>query len=400
MQFANEPFDPWDPANRPDPHRMYRQMREQSPVYRGIGPVTGRSFWFLTRYEDVSQALRDQRMGREIRKVPEAVRAQHEFEGGEAFEMINRHMLNYDPPDHTRLRRLVSHTFTPKRIRELQPRIDEITADLLSTIDGEFDLIADLALPLPITVIAEMLGVPIEDVDLFRTMVDRVLRPSSEEAALTAGMDLIQYINEAIEYRRSRPGDDLLSALIHVEDNGDRLDHFELLSMVQLLLIAGHETTVNLVGNGMIELMSHPDQQKQLVSYPELIDSAIEEMLRYNGPVETPFPRFAYEDVEMSDTVIPAGDQIVPVLLGANRDPDHFDDPDSFDISRDPNKHLAFGFGVHYCLGAPLARLEARSAIGQLLARMPEVHLTIDRDDLQWHPDFFLRGVKSIPVAG
>ena len=205
MAYTNEPFDPWDETIRPDPHPMYRDMRQEAPVYRGIGPVAGRSFWFLTRYDDVSKALRDPRMGREVGKVPEAVRGQHEFEG-DAFEMVNRHMLNYDPPDHTRLRRLVSSTFTPKRIRELQPRIDEISAELLDTAGEEFDLIADLALPLPITVIAELLGVPIEDGDRFRSMVDGMLRPVSQEAAMNAGMELIQYINEAIEIRRGAPG--------------------------------------------------------------------------------------------------------------------------------------------------------------------------------------------------
>jgi cytochrome P450 PksS len=362
--------------------------------------VTGRSFWFLTRYDDVVTALRDSRLGREVGKVPDEVRAQHEFDTDQMFDMVNQHMLNYDPPIHSRLRRLVSHAFTPKRIRDLGPRIEDITAELIDGVGDAFDLIDDVAAPLPIAVIAELLGVPIEDHEQFRWMVDAMLRPTDGQSGITAAMSLLQYVNEAIELRRTRPGDDLLSALIHLEEQGDRLSHAELISTVQLLLIAGHETTVNLIGNGMIELMTHPESQAALIANSDLLDPAIEEMLRYHGPVETPFPRFAYEDVEIGGQTIKAGDQVVPVLLGANRDPAHFDDPDRFDVTRDPNRHVAFGFGAHYCLGAPLARLEARIAIGKLLERWPTLRLGIDRAELEWHPDFFLRGARSIPVAG
>lgn len=398
---VNDPFDPWDESIRPDPHPFYHAMRSHSPVYRGIGPQTGRSFWFLTGYDDVVTALRDPRFGREVKRLPEPLRAQHVFEGEEAFEMVNRHVLNMDPPDHTRLRRLVSRTFTSKRVRELEPRIQEITDGFLDAMAGQEtpDLIRDLAAPVPIIVIAELLGIPIADRDWFRDVVDRNLRPSSEEEGMAAGFELMAYTNEAIERRRADPGDDLLSDLIHLEEEGDRLDHSELLSMVQLLLIAGHETTVNLIGNGMLELMSHPDQLALLRAEPHLIDSAIEEMLRFNGPVETPFPRFVYEDVEIGGVNIPCGDVAIPVLLAANRDPAHFSEPDLFDIARDPNKHVAFGFGIHFCLGAPLARLEAKSAISGLLDRFPDIDLASERASLAWNPGFFLRGVRSLPVT-
>ena len=398
---VNEPFDPWDDSIRADPHSFYHSMRSHAPVYRGIGPQTGRSFWFLTAYDDVVTALRDQRFGREVKRLPENVRGQHVFEGEEAFEMINRHVLNMDPPDHTRLRRLVSRTFTSRRVRELEPRIREITEGFLDSMASEEspDLIRDLAAPVPIIVIAELLGIPIADRTWFRDVVDRNLRPSSEEEGMAAGFELMAYTNNAIEQRRSDPGEDLLSDLIHLEEEGDRLDHSELLSMVQLLLIAGHETTVNLIGNGMLELMSHPDQLALLRAEPDLIDSAIEEMLRFNGPVETPFPRFVYEDVEIGGVTIPCGDVAIPVLLAANRDPAHFTDPDRFDITRDPNKHVAFGFGIHFCLGAPLARLEAKAAISGLLDRFPDIDLAAARDSLAWNPGFFLRGVRSLPVS-
>jgi len=275
-------------------------------------------------------------------------------------------MLNANPPDHTRLRRLVSSAFTPKRIRDLEPRIHEITDGLLDGLEDEGDLIHDFALPIPVIVIAELLGVSVDDLDWFRTTVDGFLRPRSPEAAIAPGMELIAYINDAIEYRAEHPGDDLLSALIAIEEDGDKLDHAELMSMVNLLLIAGHETTVNLIGNGMLELMRHPSEQQRLVADPGMIDTAIEEMVRYNGPVETSLPRFAYEDVEIRGVTVPAGDMIIPVLASANRDPEVFDDPDTFDIGRDPNKHIGLG---------------------------------ADPDTLEWNDGFFLHGVRSLPVA-
>ena len=392
-------FDVWDEANRPNPQRLYADMRAEAPVYEGIGPVTGRSFWFLTRYDDVVEAFRDRRLGRDVERLPEALRDQHRFPNEDLLAVINTHMLNMDPPDHTRLRRLVSSTFTPRRVRELAPRIEEMTDGLLGVLGGEADLIHDYALPLPVMVIAELLGVPIDDLDEFRSTVDDFLRAEDEAASMAAGMVLLQYINESIEEKRAAPGDDLLSALIHHEEDGDRLSHIELTSMVNLLLIAGHETTVNLIGNGLLELMRHPEQMRKLRANPNLIDTAVEEMIRYNGPVETPFPRFVYEDIEIEGQTIKAGDMVIPILLAANHDPQAFDDPDSFLIDREPNKHVGFGFGIHFCLGAPLARLEARITISRLLDRFPSIELRVLDSELAWNPGFFLRGVRSLPVT-
>ncbi len=398
-RVVNSPFDPWDEGHRPDPKPFYKEMREQAPVYRGIGPVTRRRFWFLTRYDDVVDALRNPLFGREWRKLPERFHESFDFDPEGAFEMVNRHLLNLDPPDHTRLRRLVTHAFTSKRIRDLEPRIVEMADSLIDDMDDGDDLMAKLALPVPVTVIAELLGVPIDDQARFRDMVDRNLRGSTEEEMVAAGLELIGYVNEAIDYRRDEPGNDLLSALIHLEEDGDTLDHAELLSMVQLLLIAGHETTVNLIGNGMIELMRHPDQQLRLVEDPDLLPAAIEEMLRFNGPVETPFPRIAYQDVEVGGERILQGDMVIPVLMAANNDPEQFPDPETFDIAREPNRHVAFGSGIHYCLGAPLARLEARVVIGRLLARHPRISMSLPDEELHWNPGFFLRGVRKLPIA-
>lgn len=396
---VNQTFDPWDHSYRHDPKPFYKELRETAPVYRGIGPQTRRSFWFLTRYDDVVDSLRNPLLGREVGKLPADVRHQHEFEVDETLQMVNRHVLNLDPPDHTRLRRLVSHAFTSKRIQDLEPRIRDLTATLLDDLGEGDDLIGKLALPVPVTVIAELLGVPIDDQMHFRRLVDRMLRSPSEEDSMSASLEFLQYMNEAIEQRRAEPGDDLLSALLHLEDDGDTLDHSELLSMVQLLLIAGHETTVNLIGNGTIELMRHPSEKARLIEDRELLPSAIEEMLRFNGPVETPFPRFAYEDLEIGGVEIPQGDVVIPVLMAANNDPAQFPEPERFDIARDPNRHVAFGSGIHYCLGAPLARLEATIVFDSLLDRFPEIDFAVDDADLQWNEGFFLRGVKHLPVS-
>jgi cytochrome P450 PksS len=373
-------------------------MREQAPVYRGVGPVTGRSFWFLTRYDDVVGALRNPLLGREWKKLPEGLREQHHFDQG-GLEMVDQHMLNADPPDHTRLRRLVSRAFTTKRIEDLSPRISDLVRRLLDDLSDGDDLIANFALPIPVTVIAELLGVPIADQHRFRELVDRVLRPADDQERMAAGLELMANVNDWIEVRRKTPGDDLLSALIHIEEEDESLSHAELLSMVQLLLIAGHETTVNLIGNGMLELMRHPEQQEMLIGQPSLLDGAIEEMLRYHGPVETSFPRFAYEEIQIGEETIPQGDAVIPVLMAANRDPAQFLAPDVFEVDRDPNRHVAFGLGIHHCLGAPLARLEARIAIGYLLDRQPEIGLACSEDELEWTPDFFLRGLRQLPVS-
>jgi len=395
---VNSPFDPWDESHRKDPKRLYAAMREGAPVYRGIGPETRRSFWFLTRYQDVVDSLRNPLLGREWQRLPPDVRDQHDFDEPESLELVNRHLLNLDPPNHSRLRRLVSHAFTSKRIQDLGPRIRSLTSDLLDDLEDGDDLVEKVALPVPVTVIAELLGVPIDDQGHFRGLVDRMLRPVSDQDSVDAGFEFLGYVNGAIESRRKSPGEDLLSALIHLEDEGDTLDHSELLSMIQLLLIAGHETTVNLIGNGMVELMRHPGERDRLVADPGLLPSAIEEMLRFNGPVETSFPRFAYEDLKIAGVEIPQGDVVIPVLMAANNDPGRFSDPETFDITRDPNRHVAFGFGIHYCLGAPLARLEAAIVVGSLLERWPLIDFASDPEDLEWTSGFFLRGVRHLPV--
>jgi cytochrome P450 len=240
--------------------------------------------------------------------------------------------------------------------------------------------------------------VPLEDQASFREWTKAILG-SSMEAAQLAGMEFIGYLNDLADDRRATPRDDLVTELVHAEEDGDRLDHTEYLAMVFLLLVAGHETTVNLIGNGVLALARHPDQRARLATEPDLTPGAVEELIRFAGPVETATMRWAYDDVEIGGTTIPRGNPVIPVLYAANRDPERFEDPDRLDVGRSPNPHIGFGFGIHHCLGAPLARLEATIAFRTLYDRYPELDVTITDDEIEWPDGFFLRGPTTLPVA-
>jgi len=390
-------------ASRANPQAMYAKMRENDPIYSAVGANSGHTLWFFTRYEDVVAVLRDQRFIKDVRKnlKPEYAFRYVAQNPDPIWEAIDHHLLNLDAPDHTRLRALVHKGFTPSRVRDLEPRIQQIATDLLDEIGEKEsgDLLNDFAFPLPITVIAEMLGVHSEMRDKFREWTRALLFGGDALASQLAVMEFVQYVNELIEERRAEDKGDILSALVSAEDDGETMEHMELLSMVFLLLVAGHETTVNLIGNGTLALMQHPDQMQKLQDDPTLIRSAVEEMLRYNGPVECPTWRFGSEDVEISGVIIPEGDVVLPSLLAANRDPDIFEEPDTFDIARDPNPHVAFGHGIHYCLGAPLARMEGIIAINALLERYPKIQLNTAAENLEWNSNLLIHGLKELPVA-
>ena len=398
-----EVFPVWEHSTRANPQVLYEQMRSEDPVYRSVQPWSNNPAWFLTRYEDCMNMLKDSRFGKQVRQhLPEDI-ALERFgpppSGDEIWMAINRHMLNVDPPDHTRLRTLVHKAFTPRMVNNMKPRIEQIANELLDHMadDNEADLIADFAFPLPITVIAEMLGVPASDQDDFRRWTRAIVFEGGEQHD-RAIMEFVAYMGNMIDRYHDHPEDNILSALVQAEEAGDRMDRVELLSMIFLLLVAGHETTVNLIGNGTLALMLHPDQMQKLQDDPGLINSAIEEMLRYNGPVETSTWRYAFEPVELHGKTIAPGDAIYATLLGANRDPAVFDDPNTFDITRTPNKHIAFGHGIHYCVGAPLARLEGTIAVNALLNRFPALRLNAGVDDLVWNDDILLHGMKALPV--
>jgi cytochrome P450 len=311
-------------------------------------------------------------------------------------------MLSADPPDHTRLRRLVAGAFTMRRIEALRPRIEEITDELLAAMTGRdrVDLIDALAFPLPIQVICELLGVPAADRDSFRAWTTVIVTGSvASDHGHGAMRAMASYIRELITERRARPGDDLLSGLIGVRDAGDRLSEDELSSMVFLLLIAGHETTVNLIGNGVHLLLTERDRWDRLRADPGLLPGAIEEFLRLEGPVETSTYRYATEDLEIGGQPIRAGDAVLVSLLAADRDGSRFPEPDELRLDRAQNPHLAFGHGIHYCLGAPLARLEAQVAFGKLLARFPELRPAGSAGELSWRPGYLIRGLHELPVV-
>lgn len=397
-------YDFWSQAARANPQPIYAQMRQEDPVHRAIGPNTGNPIWILTRYDDCAAFLKDPRFGKEFHKnLPKelAERWWPEPSPDDPFAIINRHLLEIDPPDHTRLRALVHKAFTPRMVENLRPRIHQIAADLLDAMGdhGEADLIAAFAFPLPITVIAEMLGIPPADRDQFRRWTKILLFSPDGDANRAALLEFGMYMNAMIDDRHTNPQDDIITALVQAEEGGDTLNRMELLSMLFLLLVAGHETTVNLIGNGTLALLQHPDQLEKLRRDPSLIKPAIEEMLRFNGPVDMTTNRWAFEDVAFGGKVIPQGDMVWASLLAANRDPAHFPNPDVFDITRDPNRHIAFGNGIHYCVGAPLARLEGAIAINTLLERLPKLELAVAPESLEWSTGMMIiHGMNAMPV--
>ena len=396
--------DLFDPTFKANPYPTYAELRSGAPVYRAELP-DGRGVWLVTRYDDVVAVLKDERFAKDWRSAMTPEQLAQIPPIPEVMRPLSENMLDKDPPDHERLRRLVSKAFTPRLIERMRPRVQEIADALLDAVEdkGGMDLIDDYAFPLPITVIAELLGVPVEDRNRFREWSNAAVSGDTtqeyvEKILLPHMQAFIDYLRALFEEKRENPKDDLISALVLAEEAGDKLSEDELLAMVFLLLIAGHETTVNLIGNGTLALLQNPDQLQKLKDDPSLIKPAIEELLRYDGPVETSTERFAREDVAIGDTVIPKGEMVMVVIAAADHDPARFPEPDTLDIARADNKHLAFGKGIHHCLGAPLARMEGQIALGTLLRRMPDLRLKGSPESLTWRPGMVLRGLKGLPV--
>jgi cytochrome P450 PksS len=322
---------------------------------------------------------------------------------------LERNMLDLDDPDHARLRSLVGKAFTPRLIERLRGRVESLSEELLDAMErkgtrrGGTELVADYALPLPATVIAELLGVPAEDHPKFHRWSNRLVSVSSGRdmlRALPAALSFVRYLRKLVERRRADPQDDLISALIRAEEAGDKLSEDELLAMTFLLLVAGHETTVNLISGGTLALLEHPEQAEALRCDPSLVKPAVEELLRYTSPVEMATERYTREDVEIAGATIPRGELVLAVLGSANRDERHFECPDVLDLARDPNRHLAFGRGgVHHCLGAPLARMEGQVAISAFPRRFPKARLAVTPETLRWRRGLFLRGLQRLPLV-
>jgi cytochrome P450 len=400
-------WDPYDPAWVKDPYAVYAELRRSNPVHRNA-----LGFWVFTRHADCLAILRDRRSSSDGRNAdPGAFRELRAVElasssgpGTMLAEMAP--FLFRDPPDHTRLRGLVQKAFTPRVVEGLRPRLEEICDELLDAAleRGEVDLVADYAYPLPVQIIVEMLGVPAADHEQFRVWShalargldpDFLLPPEAVQQRLGAILSFVQYFASLIEERRKKPGEDLLTRLIQAEEEGDVLTQGELLSTCILLLVAGHETTVNLISGGVLVLMEHPHQLARVRDDPAVIRSAVEEMLRFVCPVQLT-GRVALEDMEVAGASITAGEFSMLLIGSANRDPDAFEDPDAFDVARTDNNHLGFGFGIHHCLGAPLARLEAQIALPALLRRAH--HLERITDELSYKENIVLRGLETLPV--
>ena len=371
---------------------FFARLRESRPAAPVRMPAYGRA-WIVTRYADVRTVLTDPRLAKDVHRWPGGGRSRPSETTG-----VSAHMLHADPPDHTRLRRLVQKAFTPRRAA-LRPRAEEIAAGLLDEMaaaPGDVtDLLGAYARPLPITVLCELLGIPAADRAWIAVAVaaydDRAQHQRVER-------ELAAYFTELIAARRSEPGDDLVSALACDSGAADGLTGSELLATVFLLVMAGFDTTVNLIASGTLALLTHAGEKTRLRQDPSLLPAAVEELLRFTNPVNHANDRFTTEDVPVGDVVIPAGEWVFPAISSANRDPAQFPDPDRLDLSRDTSGHVAFGHGVHHCLGAPLARMEAEVALGALLARFPQISLAVPPEELRWRPVSLMNGLESLPV--
>ena len=391
------------PQFKANPFPFLAGLRTSQPVYRTTLPDKT-PIWLITRYEDVTALLKDERFVKNRRTAMTSEQLRKMPWAPPMFRPLERNMLDLDPPDHTRLRALVHKAFTPSLIGQMRDRIQTLADELLDGVarKGEMDLINDYALPLPMTIITEILGVPTSDRNKFHKWSQVLVSLSSPNVPLRVIPSVwmfIRYLRRFLRNRRRDLRDDLTSALIQAEEAGDKLSEDELLAMVFLLLIAGHETTVNLIGTGMLALLEHPDQMDKLRQNPSMIKTAVEELLRYTSPVFMSTERHAREDLNIQGVTIPRGGMTLGVIGSANRDETVFENADALDIAREPNKHLSFGQGIHFCVGAPLARLEAQIAINTLLRRMPDLHLSVTPDSLRWRPSIFLRGLETLPTS-
>jgi cytochrome P450 PksS len=386
------------PQLRANPYPLYARLRRESPVLQVVLP-DGQKAWLITRYDDALSGFKDKRLSKDKLNAGEKQPWVPAF-----FEPLSRNMLDLDDPDHARLRGLVHKVFTPRLVDALRQTTETLTEELIYTAKarGRMDLIADVALPLPVEIISRMLGVPANERHKFHHWSGAVISSQSSKfgafKAMPSVVLFLRYIRRLVRLRRENPQDDLTSALVQAKEAGDRLSEDEMVAMIFLLLIAGHETTVNLIGNGTLALLTHPEQMDKLRADPLLTSSAVEELLRFDGPVEMATERYALGPVEFSGVVIPAGALVYIVIASANRDERQFERAYELDITRINNRHLSFGQGIHFCLGAPLARLEATIAFTALLRHMPRLRMACRYEDIRWKPGLVLRGIKALPV--
>ncbi|MFJ9630091.1 cytochrome P450 [Streptomyces sp. NPDC101175] len=408
---APPPVELFTPAFHQDPHGVLATLRRSAPAVPVVTP-NGLRTWLVTGYEQARELLTDPRLSKDMRVGRDLIpRNFADAEKQRAFlaesgdhsqfpQVLSVHMLDSDPPDHTRLRRLVGRAFTARRIEALRPRITGLTDELLEGMarSGRADLMEALAFPVPFTVICWLLGVPPNDRSEFRRWSNLLVSGAGTPEVRDASVSMIAYLRDLIEGKRVRPADDMLTDLVRVSEEGDQLTDDELISMAFLLLVAGHETTVNLIGNGTLALLQHPEVAAQLAGDPTLWPAAVEEFLRYDGPVTNATWRFTTEPVEVGRVLIPEGEFVTISLGAAGRDPARYPDPDRLDITRPHNASVAFGHGIHHCLGAPLARLEGHIVISRLFARFPALRLAVDGTGLRRRSSLMMRGLEELPV--
>lgn len=388
-----------------NPYPLYARLRAYEPVYK-FSSAHGQSTWLITRYTDAEFVLRDERFVKDRQHIASPERAAHLSNSpASANDLMSMSMVDFDPPDHTRLRTLINPFFTPRQIESWRERIGQITNELIDAVadKGSMDLIDDFASVLPLRVVSEMLGVPIEDGPKLhawtKLTADSLGSPEAFQRANEALQEFYSYLLTLIEKKRQEDADDLISKLLKIGAEGSQISDRELVTMTFLLITAGHDTADNMIGSGMLALLTHPQQMALLRENPSLIKTAVEEFLRYRSPFMLSTMRWASEDIELGDKLIRRGDSVLISLAASNRDEDTFARPDTFDITRQENPHLAFGKGIHYCLGAPLARLEGQVAIPILLQRLPHLRLQVDPDTLEWRPGWLVQGLHHLPVV-
>lgn len=392
-----------DPAHKANPFRLYAELRDAAPVQRIKLPF-GQSAWLVTRYDDVESILADERFAKDRLQTLSPIQAARRGWIRKGLNPFQWSLLDLDAADHMRQRMRAHAPFLPQQVEQLRNRVRALTNELLDRMQprGRMDLIHDYALQVPMTIITELLGVNPEEKEWVHRWSDTAIASGSSMAGMLRTMGAAwlfrRRIGRWIRQRRRQPQDDFISRLLPADDTGFALTDPQAVSLLFLLLVAGHETTINLIGNGVLALLQHPDQLERLRSDPTLIKPAIEEILRFTSPFEVATKRFARQDITLHGVTIRRSERVLPVIAAANRDETRFADPDRFDITRDPNRHLSFGVGAHFCLGAPLARLEGQIAIQTLIERLPNLRLEVAPDQLPWRRSLVMRGLMRLPV--
>jgi cytochrome P450 len=395
------------PVFKDNPYPTLAHLRADDPVYQ-ISSSNGQSAWLMTRYVDVERIIRDERFVKDRQHVSVSESLPHRFVSTSSRtieELTSTTLVDTDPPDHTRLRELVNPFFIPRETERWRGRVQEIADMLIDEIEekGSMDLVEEFAAVLPLRVILEMLGVPVEDSPQLRQWSKRIgdlfINPTVHQPPNEELRSFHAYLPELIEKKRQAPGDDIVSKLLQIEAESGQITRGEVVAMTFLLITAGHDTTDNLISSGMLALLTHPEQMALLKSQPELIKTAVEEFLRYRSPFHLATIRWASEDIEFGGKLFHAGDAVLISLAAANRDEEAFPGSDTLDITRQENHHLALGKGIHYCLGAPLSRLEGQIAINTLLRRLPNIRLAVDPESLSWRPGWIVQGLEHLPVV-